>query len=133
MSTKVDVGQLAEQLVNLTVKQVKELADKLKSDYGIEPAAAPVAVVAGGGAGGAGEQVDAAAAKSEFDVKVTSFDSSKKLGVIKLLKDLLGLGLQDAKAITESLPKVIKEKVTKAEAEDLKKKLEEAGVTVELV
>lgn len=132
MSTEVDIDQLAKQLVNLTVKEVKELADKLKSDYGIEPAAAPVAVVAGGGAG-AGEQTDAAAAKSEFDVKITGFDAGKKLGVIKLLKDLLGLGLQDAKAVTENLPKVIKEKVAKAEAEDLKKKLEEAGVTVELV
>jgi len=123
-----DLKQIAEQLVNLTVKDVKELADILKSDYGIEPAAAAVAVAAGPAAGGAAEE---AAAQSEFDVILKSAGASK-LNVVKLVKDLTGLGLKEAKDLVDAAPKAIKEKVSKDEADALKAKLEEAGAEVEL-
>ena len=122
-----DLKQIAEQLVNLTVKDVKELADILKSDYGIEPAAAAVAVAAGPAAGGA----EVAAAQSEFDVILKSAGASK-LNVVKLVKDLTGLGLKEAKDLVDAAPKAIKEKVSKDEADALKAKLEEAGAEVEL-
>ncbi|THD66418.1 50S ribosomal protein L7/L12 [Robertkochia marina] len=122
-----DLKDFAEQLVNLTVKEVNELADILKEEYGIEPAAAAVAV-AGGAAAGGGE---AAEEKTEFDVILKSAGSSK-LAVVKLVKELTGLGLKDAKEMVDSAPKAIKEGVSKDEAEGLKKSLEEAGAEVEL-
>lgn len=123
-----DVKQLAEQLVNLTVKEVKELADVLKDEYGIEPAAAAVAVAApaGGGEGG-----DAVEEKSSFDVILKS-PGGAKLQVVKLVKELTGLGLKEAKEIVDSTPKAVKEGLAKDEAEGIKKQLEEAGAEVEL-
>ena len=123
-----DLKDFAEQLVNLTVKEVNELAGILKDEYGIEPAAAAVAVAAGGGAAGGGE---AAEEKSEFDVILTAAGGSK-LAVVKLVKELTGLGLKDAKDIVDSAPKAVKEGVAKDEAEGIKKSLEEAGAEVEL-
>ena len=121
-----DLKDFAEQLVNLTVKEVNELADILKEEYGIEPAAAAAAVVVGGGAeGGAAEE------QSEFDVILKAAGGSK-LAVVKLVKELTGLGLKDAKAIVDSAPAPIKEGVAKDEAEALKAQLEEAGAEVEL-
>ncbi len=122
-----DLKTFAEQLVNLSVKEVSELADILKNEYGIEPAAAAVAAPAA--AGGAGE--DAAEEKSEFDVVLTSAGGSK-LAVVKLVKELTGLGLKDAKELVDGAPKTIKEAVSKDEAEGFKKSLEEAGAEVEL-
>ena len=122
-----DVKTFAEQLVNLSVKEVSELADILKNEYGIEPAAAAVAApAAAGGAGG-----DAAEEKSEFDVVLTAAGASK-LAVVKLVKELTGLGLKDAKELVDGAPKTIKEAVSKDEAEGFKKSLEEAGAEVEL-
>jgi large subunit ribosomal protein L7/L12 len=120
-----DLKALAETLVNLSVKDVKELADILKADYGIEPAAAAVAV-AGPAAGPA-----AVAEKTEFDVILKSA-GAQKLNVVKAVKDLTGLGLKEAKDLVDGAPKPVKEKVDKATAEDLKKKLEEVGAEVEL-
>ena len=121
-----DLKDFAEQLVNLTVKEVNELADILKEEYGIEPAAAAVAVAAGGGAdaGGADEQ-------TEFDVILKGAGASK-LAVVKLVKELTGLGLKDAKELVDGAPKPVKEGVAKDEAEALKAQLEEAGAEVEL-
>lgn len=122
-----DLKEFAEQLVNLTVKEVNELADILKEEYGIEPAAAAVAV-AGGAAGGG----DAAAEeKTEFDV-ILSAAGGSKLTVVKLVKEVTGLGLKEAKELVDGAPKAVKEGVDKDEAESLKAKLEEAGATVEL-
>ncbi|MCK0191290.1 50S ribosomal protein L7/L12 [Arenibacter sp. F20364] len=123
-----DLKDFAEQLVNLTVKEVNELANILKEEYGIEPAAAAVAVAAGGGAAEGGE---AAEEKSEFDVVLKAAGASK-LAVVKLVKELTGLGLKDAKDIVDSAPKAVKEGVSKDEAEGIKKSLEEAGAEVEL-
>ena len=122
-----DLKDFAEQLVNLTVKEVSELADILKDEYGIEPAAAAVAV-AGPAAGGSGDSSDE---KSEFDVVLKAAGGSK-LAVVKLVKELTGLGLKEAKEIVDSAPKSIKEGVAKDEAEALKTQLEEAGAEVEL-
>jgi len=122
-----DLKDFAEQLVNLTVKEVNELADILKEEYGIEPAAAAVAVAATGGAGGG----DAAEEKSEFDVILKAAGPSK-LAVVKLVKELTGAGLKDAKGLVDNAPSPIKEGVSKDEAEALKKQLEEAGAEVEL-
>lgn len=125
-----DLKDFAEQLVNLTVKEVNELADILKEEYGIEPAAAAVAVAAGaGGAAGGGEE--AAEEKTEFDVILKSPGGSK-LAVVKLVKELTGLGLKDAKEVVDNAPKAVKEGVSKDEAEGIKKSLEEAGAEVEL-
>ena len=122
-----DLKTFAEQLVNLSVKEVSELADILKNEYGIEPAAAAVAApAAAGGAGG-----DGAEEKSEFDVVLTAAGGSK-LAVVKLVKELTGLGLKDAKELVDGAPKTIKEAVSKDEAEGFKKSLEEAGAEVEL-
>ncbi|MBT8269348.1 MAG: 50S ribosomal protein L7/L12 [Flavobacteriaceae bacterium] len=123
-----DLKDFAEQLVNLTVKEVNELADILKEEYGIEPAAAAVAVAAGGGAAGGD---DAAEEQSEFDVILTAPGGSK-LAVVKLVKELTGLGLKDAKGLVDNAPSPIKEGVSKDEAEGLKSSLEEAGAEVEL-
>ena len=122
-----DLKDFAEQLVNLTVKEVNELANILKEEYGIEPAAAAVAV-AGPAAGGGGET---AAEKSEFDVVLTAAGGSK-LAVVKLVKELTGLGLKEAKELVDNAPSPIKEGIAKDEAEGLKSSLEEAGAEVEL-
>ena len=123
-----DLKKVAEQLVGLTVKEVNELADILKDEYGIEPAAAAAVAVAAGPSAGGG---DAAEAKSEFDVVLTAAGGSK-LAVVKLVKELTGLGLKDAKELVDGAPKTIKEAVSKDEAEGFKKSLEEAGAEVEL-
>jgi len=121
-----DLKDFAEQLVSLTVKEVNELATILKDEYGIEPAAAAVAVAAGPAAGG-----DAAEAQTEFDVILKAAGGSK-LAVVKLVKELTGLGLKEAKGLVDDAPSAIKEGVTKDEAEGLKSSLEEAGAEVEL-
>ena len=121
-----DVKALAESLVNLTVKEVQELAEVLKADYGIEPAAAAVVVAAGGDGGAA-----AVEEKTAFNVVLKSAGASK-LNVVKIVKDLTGLGLKEAKALVDGAPKNVKEGVTKAEAEDIKAKLTEAGAEVEI-
>ncbi|MEN8769190.1 MAG: 50S ribosomal protein L7/L12 [Candidatus Arcticimaribacter sp.] len=121
-----DLKDFAEQLVNLTVKEVNELADILKEEYGIEPAAAAVAVA--GPAAGGGE---AAEEKTEFDVILKSAGASK-LAVVKLVKELTGLGLKEAKELVDGAPAPVKEGVAKDEAEGLKSSLEEAGAEVEL-
>ncbi len=122
-----DLKDFAEQLVNLTVKEVNELADILKEEYGIEPAAAAVAVAATGGAGGG----EAAEEQTEFDVILKAAGPSK-LAVVKLVKELTGAGLKDAKGLVDNAPSPIKEGVSKDEAEALKTQLEEAGAEVEL-
>ncbi|MEM8898080.1 MAG: 50S ribosomal protein L7/L12 [Bacteroidota bacterium] len=124
-----DLKAFAEQLVNLTVKEVNELADILKEEYGIEPAAAAAVAVAPGAGGGEGGV--AAAEQTEFDVILVSAGGSK-LNVVKVVKSLTGLGLKEAKAKVDEAPGAIKEKVSKEEAEDIKKQLEEAGAEVEL-
>ena len=121
-----DVKKLAEELVNLTVKDVQELAKVLKEEYGIEPAAAAVAV-----AGPAAAADAAPAEQTEFDVILTSAGQAK-LQVIKAVKDALGLGLKEAKDLVDGAPKAVKEKVSKAEAEQLKDALEAAGAEVEV-
>ena len=124
-----DLKAFAEQLVNLSVKEVNELATILKDEYGIEPAAAaaPVAIAAGGGDAGA----DAAVEKSEFDV-VLKAAGAQKLKVVKTVKELTGLGLKEAKDLVDAAPKPVKEGLAKDEAEGIKKALEEAGAEVEL-
>lgn len=123
-----DLKQFAEQLVNLTVKEVNELAQILKDEYGIEPAAAAVAVAMGPAAGaGADEVVE----KTEFDVHITSAGASK-LGVVKEVKTLLNTGLKEAKDLVDAAPSLLKAGVSKAEAESIKAALEAAGASVEL-
>ncbi len=121
-----ELKDFAEQLVNLTVKEVNELATILKDEYGIEPAAAAAVAVAGPAAGGAGEE-----AQTEFDVILKAAGGSK-LAVVKLVKELTGLGLKEAKGLVDDVPSAIKEAVSKDEAEALKASLEEAGAEVEL-
>ena len=121
-----DLKAFAEQLVNLTVKEVNELAQILKEEYGIEPAAAAVAVAAAPGAAAA-----EAEEKTDFDVILKSAGASK-LAVVKLVKELTGLGLKEAKELVDGAPSTVKEALPKAEAEGLKKQLEEAGTEVEL-
>lgn len=121
-----DVKALAEELVNLSVKDVQELAKILKDEYGIEPAAAAVVVAADGGAGAAAQ-----AEQTEFDVILTSAGQGK-LNVIKVVKTELGLGLKEAKELVDGAPSTVKEKISKAEAEALKAALEEAGAEVEI-
>lgn len=125
-----NLTQLAEQLVNLTVKEVKELTDILKDQYGIEPAAAGAVVVAAGAAGG-GSDAPAEEEKTSFDV-ILKAAGAQKLAVVKLVKDLTGLGLKEAKDLVDAAPKPVKEGVAKDEAEALKKSLEEAGAEVEI-
>ena len=125
-----DLKAFADQLVNLTVKEVNELAEILKEEYGIEPAAAAAPVmVAGGGAAGGDE--GGAEEKSSFDVILKS-PGGAKLAIVKLVKELTGLGLKEAKEVVDAAPKAVKEGVAKDEAEALKKQLEEAGAEVEL-
>lgn len=121
-----DLKQIADQLVNLTVKEVNELAKILKDEYGIEPAAAAVAVAPAGGAGGAG-----APEKSTFDV-ILKNGGAAKLQVVKLVKELTGLGLKEAKDLVDAAPKPVKEGISKEDAESLKKQLIEAGAEVEI-
>ncbi|MDI3520501.1 MAG: large subunit ribosomal protein [Anaerophaga sp.] len=123
-----DIKKLAEELVNLTVKEVNELADTLKEEYGIEPAAAAVAVAGGAAAGG---EESATAEQTEFDVILKSPGGSK-LAIVKLVKEVTGVGLKEAKELVDKAPAPIKEKVSKEEAESLKSQLEEAGAEVEL-
>jgi len=125
-----DLKAFAEQLVNLTVKEVNELAGILKDEYGIEPAAAAATVVAAGAAGG-GDAAGSAEEKNSFDVILVS-PGGAKLAIVKLVKELTGLGLKEAKELVDSAPKAIKEGVAKDEAEGLKKQLVEAGAEVEL-
>ena len=122
-----DLKEIAEQLVNLTVKEVNELAEIMKEEYGIEPPAAAVAVAAGPGGGGG----EAAAEKTEFDVILTSAGAAK-LKVVKEVKNLLGVGLKDAKDLVDGAPSPVKEGVPKEEAEQIKAALEEVGASVEL-
>ena len=124
-----DIKKIAEELVNLSVKDVSELANILKDEYGIEPAAAAT-VVAGGGAAGGGA-AEAAEEKTSFNITLKSAGASK-LAVVKLVKEIPGLGLKDAKDMVDGAPKAIKEGVPKDEAESAKKQLEEAGAEVEL-
>ena len=121
-----DVKALAESLVGLTVKEVQELADFLKSEYGIEPAAAAIVVAAGGGEGAA-----AVEEKTAFNVILKSAGASK-LNVVKIVKDLTGLGLKEAKDLVDGAPKALKEGVSKAEADEIVAKLKEAGADVEI-
>ena len=121
-----DVKSLAESLVGLTVKEVQELAEVLKADYGIEPAAAAVVVSAGDGGGAA-----AAEEKTSFNV-VLKAAGANKLGVVKVVKDLTGLGLKEAKDLVDGAPKPVKEGVAKAEADEIAAKLKEAGAEVEI-
>ena len=123
-----DLKEFAEQLVNLTVKEVSELADILKNDYGIEPAAAAAVAVTSPAAAGGG---DTAAEKSEFDVILKAAGGSK-LAVVILVKELTGLGLKEAKELVDNAPSPVKEAISKDEAEGLQKSLEEAGAEVEL-
>lgn len=123
----VDLKEFANQLVNLTVKEVNELAQILKEEHGIEPAAAAVAVAAPAGGDGAA----AVAEQTEFDVILTSAGAGK-LQVVKVVKDLTGLGLKEAKELVDGAPKAVKEKISKAEAEDIAAKLKEAGAEVEI-
>ena len=123
-----DLKDFAEQLVNLTVKEVSELATILKDEYGIEPAAAAAPAMAAGSGGGGAE---AAEEKSTFDVILKSAGGAK-LAVVKLVKELTGLGLKEAKDLVDSAPKAVKEGIAKSEAEGLKKQLEEVGAEVEL-
>lgn len=123
-----DLKEFAEQLVNLSVKEVSELADILKEEHGIEPAAAAVAVAAGPGGGGGGE---AAEEQTEFDVILKSAGAAK-LKVVKEVKSLLGVGLKDAKELVDNAPGAVKEGVPKEEAEKVKEALEEVGAEVEL-
>jgi large subunit ribosomal protein L7/L12 len=120
-----DIKKLAESLVGLTVKEVQELADVLKADYGIEPAAAAVVVAAGGGAAAVEE-------KTSFTVVLKSAGAAK-LGVVKVVKDLTGLGLKEAKDMVDGAPQNVKENVDKATAEDIASKLKDAGADVEIV
>lgn len=120
-----DLKAFADQLVNLTVKEVNELAKILKDEHGIEPAAAAAAPVAAGGGG------EAAAEKTAFDVILVDAGAAK-LGVVKIVKDLTGLGLKEAKDLVDGAPKAIKEGVSKEDAESVKKQLEEAGAKVEV-
>ncbi len=122
-----DVKTLAESLVSLTVKEVQELADFLKSEYGIEPAAAAVVVSGGGEGGGA----PAAEEKTSFNV-ILKAAGANKLGVVKVVKELTGLGLKEAKDLVDGAPKAIKEGVDKVTAEDIQKKLADAGAEVEI-
>ncbi len=124
-----DAKKLGDSIAELTLKQAKELSDYLKDVHGIEPAAGGAVVMQGGGGGGGGEE--AAEEKTEFDVVLTGF-GDKKIGVIKEVRAATGLGLKEAKEVVEGVPSKIKEGVSKDEAEELKKKLEEAGAAIEI-
>ncbi|MEQ9467704.1 MAG: 50S ribosomal protein L7/L12 [Ekhidna sp.] len=126
-----DLKEFAEQLVNLSVKEVNELANILKDEYGIEPAAAAGPVMVAGGAAAGGDAAGGGEEKSSFDVILKS-PGGAKLAIVKLVKELTGLGLKEAKELVDGAPKAVKEGIAKDEAEALKKQLEEAGAEVEL-
>lgn len=126
-----EIKELAEQLVNLTVKEVNELADILKEEYGIEPAAAAVAAAPVAAAGGGGDEAEAAPEQTEFDVILKSAGSAK-LKVVKFVKEQTGKGLKEAKELVDGVPQPVREGMPKEEAENLKKELEELGAEVEL-
>ena len=125
-----ELKSIGDQIAGLTLKQAKDLSDYLKEEHGIEPAAGGAVMVAGGGAGG-GDGDGGAAEQTEFDVVLTNF-GDKKIGVIKEVRGITGLGLKEAKEMVEGVPAKVKEGVSKEEAEEAKKKLEEAGATVEI-
>ncbi len=124
-----DIKKFAEELVNLTVKEVQELAQILKDEYGIEPAASVAVAAVGAAAGGA--DAGAEAEQTEFDVLLLS-PGQTKLQIIKVVKEITGLGLKESKELVDSAPKAVKEKISKAEAEQIKAQLEEAGGEVEI-
>jgi large subunit ribosomal protein L7/L12 len=125
------VAELAEKIANLTIAQAVELKNVLKDKYGIEPAAGGAVMMAGPGGGGAAAPAEKAAEPTEFNVVLEAgFDTAKKVGIIKVVRELTGQGLAEAKATVEGAPKAIKENVDKKTAEDVKKKLEEAGAKV---
>ena len=126
-----DLKSFAEQLVNLSVKEVNELARILKEEYGIEPAAAAAVMVAGGGGGGGAAEQPAEAVKTEFDVLLKSAGPTK-LNVVKVVKTITNLGLKEAKDLVDGAPSMVKEKVSKEEAASIKSQLEEAGAEVEV-
>lgn len=126
-----DLKSFAEQLVNLSVKEVNELARILKEEYGIEPAAAAAVMVAGGGGGGGAAEQPAEAVKTEFDVMLKS-SGANKLNVVKVVKTITNLGLKEAKDLVDGAPSMVKEKVSKEEAAAIKSQLEEAGAEVEV-
>ena len=126
-----DLKSFAEQLVNLSVKEVNELARILKEEYGIEPAAAAAVMVAGGGGGGGAAEQPADAVKTEFDVLLKSA-APNKLNVVKVVKTITNLGLKEAKDLVDGAPSMVKEKVSKEEAASIKSQLEEAGAEVEV-
>ncbi|PSJ72288.1 50S ribosomal protein L7/L12 [Sphingobacteriales bacterium UPWRP_1] len=126
-----DLKSFAEQLVNLSVKEVNELARILKEEYGIEPAAAAAVMVAGGGGGGGAAEQPAEAVKTEFDVLLKSAGPNK-LNVVKVVKTITNLGLKEAKDLVDGAPSMVKEKVSKEEAASIKSQLEEAGAEVEV-
>lgn len=126
-----DLKSFAEQLVNLSVKEVNELARILKEEYGIEPAAAAAVMVAGGGGGGGAAEQPAEAVKTEFDVLLKSAGPNK-LNVVKVVKTITALGLKESKDLVDGAPSMVKEKVSKEEAASIKSQLEEAGAEVEV-
>jgi large subunit ribosomal protein L7/L12 len=127
---EVDITSLGDQIANLTLKQAKELSDYIKEKYGIEPAAGGAVMMAAPGAGGGGA-AEAAAVQTEFDVVLTSF-GDKKLDVVKVVKNLTGASLMDAKKLVEGVPAKIKEKISKEDAEKVKAELTAVGATVEV-
>lgn len=128
-----EISDLGDKIAQLTIVQAVALKDYLKEKYKIEPAAGGAVMVAGpGGAAGGAGAAPAAEAKTEFTVMLDGFDAAKKINVIKVVREITGLGLKEAKDLVEGAPKAVKEGVSKAEAEELKKRLEDAGATVEL-
>ncbi len=124
-----DLKKIGDQIADLTLKQARDLSEYLKEEHGIEPAAGGAVVIAGGGDGGAG--AESAVEQTEFDVVLSNY-GDKKIGVIKEVRSLTGLGLKEAKGLVEGLPSKVKEGVSKEDAEEAKKKLEDAGATVEI-
>jgi large subunit ribosomal protein L7/L12 len=128
-----DIAELGDKIVTLTVAKAVELGDYLEKKHGIKPAAAGVAMVAGGPGGGAGAAVaEKPPEKTEFTVQLDGFDAAKKINVIKVVREITGLGLKEAKDLVEGAPKPVKENVSKEEAEKLKKQLEDGGAKVSL-
>jgi large subunit ribosomal protein L7/L12 len=127
-----DIKDLGEKIVGLTVAKAKELGDYLEEVHGIKPAGGGVAVMAAPGGGGGGAAAEAPAAKTEFTVTLDSFDAAKKINVIKVVREITGLGLKEAKDLVEGAPKPVKENVSKEEAEKIKKQLDDGGAKASL-
>ncbi len=127
-----DITEIGDRIATLTIVKAVQLKDYLKSKYGIEPGAGGVVVAAGGGGGGGGGAAEKPAEKTEFTVVLAGFDAAKKINVIKVVREITGLGLKEAKDLVEGAPKPVKENISKEEAEGFKKKLEEGGAKVEL-